>query len=504
MSASTKRKIRQANREAGTDKKMNAEQEANAQKAKSKRRWTIGTIAVVLFIAIILLLDSPLMYSITTALTVNGEKFTPAEYSYHYANQFMNFANQYGDYASYFGLDTSSGIPGLRNQPCDMTEEGGTWRDYFIDLATDEIRQTQALLRYAKENGITLEQSELDEIDKNLETIDTVATMYGFPNANKYVSANYGTGVNVDILRQASVDAALAAKAYAHKADSLQYTPEQLSEKYASYEGAKDVFSFAYYFVSASENSGVTSEQAKATAEQIVKAYNDGTGEDAYDRFNAAVESVTGESAVRSMNAKENITVSYAEWLTGGRKAGDVTAIANSGDTGWYAVLFLDSSDNNYNVAQVRHILIKAAADENGEYTDEAKAEALARAEEILAEWKAGAATEDSFAALAEQYSEDEGSNANGGLYDTVGKGEMVEEFDEFCFAGHKAGDTAIVYGESGTYAGYHVMYYIGEGDLYSHIIAKNDMMNTEINEWFEELINACTVETGFGMKLVG
>lgn len=92
--------------------------------------------------------------------------------------------------------------------------------------------------------------------------------------------------------------------------------------------------------------------------------------------------------------------------------------------------------------------------------------------------------TEDSFAELAKDYSEDTGSAENGGLYDTVYKGATVEEFDKFCFEGHKKGDTAIVYGESSSYAGYHVMYYVGEGDLYSNLLAKNDLVNTTVSQW--------------------
>ena len=58
MSASTEKKNRQAAREAGTDKKMLAAQEEARKKAQSKRRWTLGTIGVVLLIALIIFLDS--------------------------------------------------------------------------------------------------------------------------------------------------------------------------------------------------------------------------------------------------------------------------------------------------------------------------------------------------------------------------------------------------------------------------------------------------------------
>ena len=53
MSASTERKNRIAAREAGTDKKMLAQQEAEKKAAKSKRQWTVGTILVVLLLVFI-------------------------------------------------------------------------------------------------------------------------------------------------------------------------------------------------------------------------------------------------------------------------------------------------------------------------------------------------------------------------------------------------------------------------------------------------------------------
>ena len=188
----------------------------------------------------------------------------------------------------------------------------------------------------------------------------------------------------------------------------------------------------------------------------------------------------------------------------GSRKAGDVSVIEDSDGEGYTVVAFISRDDNHYATARVRHILVKAEADEDGNYTDEAKAAAERRAEEILAEFNAGDKTEESFAALAEQYSEDTGSNTNGGLYENVPKGQMVEEFDAFCFEGHKKGDTAIVYGESSSYAGYHVMYYVGEGELYSNLIAENSLINEAMSEWMNAMLEGYEPSTGFWLRLVG
>ena len=80
----------------------------------------------------------------------------------------------------------------------------------------------------------------------------------------------------------------------------------------------------------------------------------------------------------------------------------------------------------------------------------------------------------------------------------------MVDEFDAFCFAGHKPGDTGIVYGESGSYAGYHVMYFVGEGGLYSSVLAENDLRSSDVSAWLTEKEDALPTREGFGMKFVG
>ena len=125
MSASTEKKIRQAARVAGTDKKMLAAQEEAKKNAKSKRRWTIGTILVVLLIAAIIFLDSGFLYKNTTAVTVGGESYSPAEMNYQYATQYYTWTSQYGSYASIFGLDTSTGLAGLSAQDCRPTAARG-------------------------------------------------------------------------------------------------------------------------------------------------------------------------------------------------------------------------------------------------------------------------------------------------------------------------------------------------------------------------------------------
>ena len=514
MSASTERKNRQAAREAGTDKKTIALEKEAKEKAKNNLRWTIGTIAVVLVVVLVLVLNSGIVNK-ATAFSVGSKNYNVSEMNYRYANQYYAFANQYGQYASIFGLDTSNGIRGLDKQPCSMMEdENGTWKDYFLNAAKQELIHETVLGQYAAEKGLTLDDEDNAQIDSAFDGLEEQARSYGYASGDKMLAANYGSGVNAKLIRAAYQASMLANKASEALSDSFTYTDEQLQEKYQSYEGAQDYYDYAYCYVSAERvestdadgntTSDVTDETvaaASAKASAIADTYKEAAGDSPAMRLvNAAASE--GESGSQQTRVQGS-GVPAADWMhDASRQEGDVTVYPDA--SGCYVVVFLSRDDNHYKTANVRHILVKAEAGEDGTYSDEAKAAALARAEEILAEYEAGDKTEDSFAALAEEYSEDGGSNTNGGLYENIGRGQMVEEFEDFCFAPHKPGDTGIVYGESGSYAGYHVMYYVGEGPLYSNYLAKTDLQEDAMTAWSAELSEACPVTEGFGFRFVG
>lgn len=130
---------------------------------------------------------------------------------------------------------------------------------------------------------------------------------------------------------------------------------------------------------------------------------------------------------------------------------------------------YAESFASNYGVTKdsgklidVRHILIFPEGGTTNElggtdYTEDAWEACRVKAQEILDEWKAGEATEASFADLAYAYSEDS-SYADGGLYTYVYEDQMVEEFDDWCFdESREYGDTGLVR----TVFGYHIMYFV-------------------------------------------
>ena len=115
-------------------------------------------------------------------------------------------------------------------------------------------------------------------------------------------------------------------------------------------------------------------------------------------------------------------------------------------------------------LVDVRHILIqpeKDIKDENGKATGSSEQAWNAchdKAQAILDDWLAGEKTEESFAKLATEKTEDGGSKSTGGLYTNTWKGKMVKEFEDWCFdESRQTGD----YGLVKTSYGYHIMYVV-------------------------------------------
>ena len=131
----------------------------------------------------------------------------------------------------------------------------------------------------------------------------------------------------------------------------------------------------------------------------------------------------------------------------------------------------------------VRHILVFPEGADNSTirtetFSEEAWAAGEAKANEILELYLAGELTEESFAALANEHSADPGSNTNGGLYTEVMQGDMVPEFDAWCFdEARQVGDTAVVR----TSLGFHVMYFSGSNVLWPTYVRQD--MQTEYQQ---------------------
>ena len=380
MSASTERKNRQLARNEGTDKKTVAARKEAEKKRKDKIKWIVIGIAVVIFFALVIYLNTGAFYRNLNALTVentaneeysieaSSTDYSVAEVNYMYSMQYMNILNSYGQYASYLGLDTSKP---LDEQVCSVAQSDDanyTWHDYFLDSAKSQLTEMTVFKAYAESQNITLDKEDLATIDNTLDSIAESAKTNGYGSANKFLTANYGKGCNTDIVRKIIGLELLASKVQNTISDSFEFSASELTDYYATVKDSYDTFDYSYYLVEAEATTaedGTTSvsadaaAKAKATAEKIMDAIKGSSFAKATAAIIGDVETTTtnedgetvtttGPAAPTEMKDIPGAQVEEAlnKWMVSAdRKAGD-TAVIDSENVGSYVVVFT-ARDNN-------------------------------------------------------------------------------------------------------------------------------------------------------------
>ncbi len=535
MSASKDKKQRRMAREAGTDKQTLARQEEEEKKRREKTRWTVGTVVAVILIALILVANTNLFYNAIPSVEIGDARYTNSEYQYYYYSAYYQFSDDYKDYLNYF-LDTRRP---LNDQAFDGTllslfgisvpealsdneiYPEPTWADYFREVALSNMTQVTAIYEKAVAEGYTLSDEDAAAIDSEIGSFETYAGYYGYPNAKNYISAAYGRGCNEKIIRKHMAMQAIASDYSYEIYSGFTYTAEELAAWYEENKDTYDTFDYLYYLVKADAVEVVndvtdeeTGEVSQETSEEVTEETMAAAKETADKLAGAAIDEESFARAVAELAEDAEPTAAegvsgyslsslYSEWmLDASRVAGDVT-VAESEGSGYYVVLFQNRDGNTYNTVSARHILVKAEdSDADGAYSDEEMAAAKAKIDEIYAQWKAGAATEESFAELANEKSEDGGSNTKGGLYENICKGQMVEQFNDFCFdEGRKPGDTGIVMGSASSYAGYHLVYFVGEDEPYCDYLADGNLRNADYQAWQDGIMEGYAANTNFVIK---
>ncbi len=532
MSASSKKKLR-SEQKAVT---LTERQLAALKEAKQTQMMTTAFVVVMALILVIaitvgttqFIANSGIREKNTTALTIGSHELSNAELNYYYIDTVNSFYSQNGSYVSFFGLDTTKP---LDEQFFDEAA-GQTWADYFLESAKSTAASVYAMADAARAEGFTLTEEQTANIDTIISNFSLYASMYGYADAETYVKAMYGKGATIEGVHN-YVEMSMLADGFntAHQ-ESLTFEDADLRAAEAENYNKYSSFSYNYYYLAASRflEGGTTAEDGTVTYSPEEEAASVTAAEEAAKTVAAGVtsvadldaaiaalplnaESTSAKSTAYTDNAYSSIDEDLAAWLTeSGRKEGDVAYIANNSTytdengaevsevLGYYVVYFQSINDNAFALKDARHILVSfegGTTDEYGNttYTDEEKATAKEAAEALLAEWKAGEATEDSFAALAAEKSTDTGSAANGGLYEDIYPNQMVAAFEDWCYdANRKAGDTGIV---ETTY-GYHVMYFSGDSETtYRDYQIAGELVSNAQTEWYNGIVDAVEVTDG-------
>lgn len=534
MSASSKKKLRNEQEAA----KMTERQLAEQKEAKKLKLYT--TIFTVVLAAIVLfalysgisqtIVNSGIRERSTVAVTLGDEELNNAELNYYFIDAVNEFYSYYGTYAAMFGLDVTAPL----NEQITNDETGDTWADDFEDSAVSNAQATVALALEAKANGFTLTEDEQAEIDADLSSLEAYAILYGFTEGEDYLKALFGQGATVESYREYLETSALANSYYSYYSENLTYTDADLRAKEEENYDQFSSYSYNYYYMASSRflTGGTTGEDDIVTYSDEEKAASVTACEDAaktlaaeqiasVEAFDAAIAALEinadSETAPSSTAANDvmysSVMGTLQEWVTASeRKVGDVAYIASESTVtdeegnesttvnGYYVVYFNGKNDNAFALANVRHVLISfegGTYDSNTgvtTYSDEEKAAAKEKAEALLADFLDGKATELDFETLANENSADS-DGTDGGLYENVYPGQMVTNFNDWCFdESRQPGDTGIVESEYG----YHIMFYSSDSETtYRDYLIEKELRSADTSAWYSALIEATPITEG-------
>ena len=540
MSASREKQNRQA---ASGQADPKTAREAQQRREEKRTNLLYGVIAAAVLVAVIasFVWRSDFIPKTTTAATIDGEKYTAAEVEYYYQTAYRNFVtnSQYSYFLSYLGLNTNATLKsqsinstaaamlGIELPDADaesaeadseadpLAPTGMTWHDYFLDEALDNMRVIQAALKAAEAEGFQYPAGVQAQYDDNMDALKAVAAASGI-SVSQYLKGNFGAGVTEKVYGE-QLMRVLRYSAYADAyQDSLTYSDSELEEAYGADRNTYDhvsyeVVSFSGAAESTTDDEGNTVEPTEEEAAAALEAAQD-LAQTVLDGFQDGgdLEELANEND-GTYSKNENGTYSagsvMSEWLyDSARKSGDASTLADG--TVQYVVVFHDRFRDENPTIDIRHILVSLgtgsiAEGEEGYEDQQAqlKADAHAKAEELLAQWQSGEATEDSFAALALKESTD-GSKYDGGLYTEVYQGRMVTEFNDWCFdTARQSGDTGVV----DTQYGSHVMYFSGVNAARWQTQVAANLRTEAYTAWEEDLVKDVTVQRSeSGLKHIG
>lgn len=461
----------------------------------------------------------------TTAMTVGEDEITVSELNQYYHTTRNGFINQYADYLSMYGYDmTNAAAFDMQYSLFDSTK---TWKEYFMTEAQAAAEEVSLLYQEATKAGYTMTAEDQAQYDLYMESLNAAAEANNMSVA-KYCKALYGTGTKVSDVEAYYQKRVLSAGYYNTVLEGFGIDDAAIDAHYAENGDDYDELTYFLYDVdyktytysensteegapkSADEAAKMTAdakEAAKKDAEVLLKKLDkDGANFDAVCADYAASEEGEFDTAkAQSVVSQIDGETVIGKWLLeAGRKTGDMAVLDDEDNSSMSLILYVGRALSDDFTVAVRHTLIgfetaaSDATDEEKAAVEAANAGKKAEAEALYEEWKAAGATEEAFIEMAKEHSVD-GNAADGGIYTGVYQGQMVAEFNDWCFdASRQPGDHGIVE----TSYGYHIMYFVENEGLSYRGDIKDTLLAAKYNEYLTGLKE--TVTTTYNDKAIG
>ena len=460
-----------------------------------------------------------------------------AEYEYYYMRAYNQVRYQAQYYQYYY--QTSNGYD-LSLTPEEQTQttkdaDGNeiTWAEKLHEDTLEIIQLHKAYYNEALKMGLKLTKADEAFIDKQIEDLRDEAKSAGSNSSssnsenkvtyslNAYLRKVYGGSINERFLRKQLKIQVLAQKYLTERTNEIakDYDQKDIDAEYKKDTTAYDFATFRAYTFKTTEltkedketDDALKARQAKANAEVKKNAndfYNAVTNDATFtakakelnkDTADYNVDKETKYSMLKS-TAQSTFSEDAAKWLFDSSTKVGSKKLFSDEENGKYIVVLALSKPHQEQTVTARHILFQTKDQNSGnDLSEEEIAKKKTQAEDVLKKFNEGDKTEDSFAALANEYNEDTGSSSNGGLYEHIYPGQMVTEFNDWVFdANRKAGDVELVE----TDFGYHIIYFVAkDGKDYYDSAIRSSKANKDIETETKALQEGKDYVVGLGPR---
>lgn len=439
--------------------------EAENARKEEIRGTIIGIVLVVALAAFVLSFPIRSYLAVNgTYIKVGGEKVTRLEFGMQYNTTKNTYIEQMGPYLSMFGMTDAT------NLEYQAYSDDLTFGDYFEQLTAEGLVEQKGIKAKAKEAGFTYDTKA--EIEKMKTAMETAATEAGV-SFDQYLQATYGSLATWKRVVPYLEDA-LYVSAYYNQVLQDNMPSEEAIQ--AEYEANKDTYdSVDYHYITVNAELPTTAPDGtvqkdeegneipyEPTEEEVAAAMKK-----AYQEAQKLEKTVATEGEVYTGVATTYLNSNLKEFmLDESRKPGDTT-IVEVAASNRYLVASFDARYRKETPTYDIRMIYSASAD----------------AQTILDEWKAGAATEESFVELVAKYDE-MGMGAAGGLYSGMEASDLDAAIEEWLLEERTAGDTFAVKTEQEES---YVIYYVGENEPTWKLNATASLVNAAMTAFVED-----------------
>jgi hypothetical protein len=473
----------------------------------------------VLISAVAITINSSFIRRTVPVVTIDGVGFSAAEFEFFFnteLTEYMSFLSQFQ------GMGLPEPDPGRPLTDQINPNTGESWAAFFTDSALLSMTEITTLYNLARKDGFTLSQEQFAEIDEDMAMIEMQAMFNQFPSADSLLQRMFGSAINERVYRSL-MEMTLTARYYSESIrNSFEFSADEVAAYYNEHRDELDAINYREFLVYAEFTADYMTDDEDEIENAMIQAVLE-----ANQRANDFADEIHNEEDFIEVAGNYNdllsspeatlrrfqgarLDASMREWLLDDlRTHGDKTVIDT--DQGSHVIFFVSRDDNNYRTVAMRQLLLLRQTIDPDEFwegiddpeyitaLENAESELHDLAQEVYALFNSSGRTEQALLDLLDEYSDD---FTEGGYYSDIAKlsyqgvdfqaMRVVPELEAWLFdASRIVGDSELIYTAD---FGYHLTYFMGEGDVFFEMIARDRLRSDRHSEWSDGLDRATPV----------